>query len=571
MARRTMRILALPALAALTLSACGGGGGGGGYYSGGGNGNPAPQPTASSQPGFTCPASDTTFGVGRDTSSSVRRSVQASRVAVPAASNTLLAVTYKTATITHPVTAIDARIAAAGARFIKQTTFARIGRATRVLAVNPSDLATAQALLRSQPGVIDASPVRRLRPLTTTAYLTNDPYFKGQTGATAPLYQTSSTYGQWDMHVIGLEHAFAYSQAGNGSGITNAGALGSTNVKLAIIDTGEDMTQPDLSGDHVIRTQCYLTDDNGTQSVSAFVTDPQGHGTDVTGIAAADTGNGYGFAGAGGNVSLLLYRVFPTPDDNCTSTSSTDSRCGATDVDVADAIDDAVSYGANVINLSLGIGQNCTGGQDPDTTEGSAIANAIANNVVVVAASGNQGGSGVEAPACDPGVIAVGASAYNDGQPNGSGFTGPGTEYVPSYSQYGSSNVAKSTSSWGLVAPGGDATGSTDPDNLHWIDNVWTSTPYDANFAGDCSTDVFGETGDCQALLNGTSMATAHVAGAAALVLSVSGTSGAYATPAAMFRLLCTTADNIGDPHEGCGRLNVYRAVATAVGDVNLP
>jgi serine protease len=229
-----------------------------------------------------------------------------------------------------------------------------------------------------------------------------------------------------------------------------------------------------------------------------------------------------------------------------------------------------VANGANVVNLSLG-GGACSGGQDPDTVEGTAIANAIAHNVIVVAASGNGAGS-VDAPACDPGVIAVGASAYNDGIANGTGYTGSNKEYVAtSYSDYGSVNVAKSTSSWGLVAPGGDASSDTDTDDLHWVENIWTSTPYDSNFAGTCSTDVFGESGNCRTLVDGTSMSSAHVAGAAALVLSVSGASGSYATPTSMFRLLCTTADDIGDSHEGCGRVNVYRAVATAVNDPHLP
>jgi hypothetical protein len=38
-----------------------------------------------------------------------------------------------------------------------------------------------------------------------------------------------------------------------------------------------------------------------------------------------------------------------------------------------------------------------------------------------------------------------------------------------------------------------------------------------------------------------------------------------------MKQLLCSTADDIGDSKEGCGRLNVYRAMATAVGDRSLP
>jgi hypothetical protein len=34
---------------------------------------------------------------------------------------------------------------------------------------------------------------------------------------------------------------------------------------------------------------------------------------------------------------------------------------------------------------------------------------------------------------------------------------------------------------------------------------------------------------------------------------------------------LCATADDISDPNEGCGRLDVYRAMARALGDGNPP
>jgi hypothetical protein len=45
----------------------------------------------------------------------------------------------------------------------------------------------------------------------------------------------------------------------------------------------------------------------------------------------------------------------------------------------------------------------------------------------------------------------------------------------------------------------------------------------------------------------------------------------AYNSPSKMKALLCSTADDIGDAHQGCGRLNVYRAIATALHDPNLP
>ncbi len=473
----------------------------------------------------------------------------------------LLAVTYNSTQ--HVGQTIDGKFASLGVSTVGKLTFDALGQKVRVVHADAAQLSTVEASLRSMPGVLRVTTVHRLYPQRVShPYLTNDPYFDGVPGSTPPLYQTASTVGQWDMHAIGLENAFAYSQANNGSGIVNSGALGSTSVRLAIIDTGEDVTQQDIADANVVRTQCFITNAAGTsQSVGTYVTDPDGHGTDVTGIAAAAANDRYGFVGAAGNVSLMLYRVFPTPDSNCSNPNTTDPQCATTSLDVASAINDAVANGANVINLSLGAdGSTCSNGVDPDSTEGAAIQNAIAHNVIVVAASGNSSSSTVDPPGCDSGVIAAGASAYNDGQPNGSGYTGANTEYVASYSNYGSG-------SWGLVAPGGDPV-SNDADNLHWVENLWTSTPWDPTDAGDCSVDPFGEVNLCRIWIAGTSMATPHIAGAAALVLSVN---SAYQSPTAMKNLLCSTADNIGDPHQGCGRLNVYRAVAKAVGDPNLP
>jgi subtilisin family serine protease len=579
---RSVSLAATTALA-LLVSGCGGGGGGS---------SPVPQPTSTTPPvnaAFTCPSSATTFAAARGgTSATVRRPFVVHRPSAIVPNEGALAITYDTSRLQNAQTLLDNRVAQFGGKTITELSFPRIQRAIRVVSVAPSQQAQAQAGLRAQPGVINVQPIqRRYADTVNGPYFTKnpDPYFYSTAPAPTPgppLYEAANYRGQWDMHIIGLESAFAYSRPTlvPGSVTANPNALGSPNVRLAIIDTGEDVTQPVIANAHVVRTECFITNASGTvQSTGAFVTDPTGHGTDVTGIAAGAPSQGFGFEGAAGNVSLMLYRVFPTPDDNCVISTNNDPQCGAADVDIASAIDDAVANGANVINMSFG-GSTCVTpsasnpGGDQSAAEGTAVESAIQAGVIVVAASGNGGTSGVAAPGCDQGVIAVGASAYWDGVANGTGFTGPGPEYVAYYSQWGSPNTPDSTSSWGLVAPGGDASSNTDTDDLHWIENIWTSTPYqsspsDTNYVGDCSTDFFGESGNCRTLVDGTSMAAPHVAGAAALILSVANPT--YSTATEVKNLLCTTATNINDPHQGCGRLDVYRAMAYAMNDPTKP
>jgi subtilisin family serine protease len=505
--------------------------------------------------------------------------------------------------------------------------FALVTSATPVTIVTPSPLPTATAVAdafacptsatsafarsdaasaarmsrRTQSTSADASH-RRFATMVNTAYWPNDPYFNGFTAAQntlagngsaaatyqqLPLAENASVPGQWDMHAIGVEHAFEYSQAANGSNDgaggskVNAGALGSSSVKIAVIDTGEDVTDSDLAG-KVVAQHCFVTNLSGVQSSTAFTNDPDGHGTAVSGLAAANINNGIGFAGAGGNSSLLAYRVFPVPDTTC-STTQPNTTCSANTKDVAAAIEDAIARGANVISMSFA-GGGCTAGVDNDATEQTAIADALAHNVIVIAAAGNQSGGAVAAPGCVNGVIAVGATSLNDGTATGTtaysrnvagASASSPIEYVPTYSQYGAVNTLRSASSWGIVAPGGDpsaADSSGTPDYLHWVQAPWTSTPASARIAGQCNNDYPNNGSvtqvDCRALVAGTSMATPHVAGAAALIVAAN---AAYQSPSAMKTLLCQTADDLGDTHQGCGRLNLYRAMAVAVGDTVLP
>jgi subtilisin family serine protease len=579
----------------VALASCGGGGSGSSSVVAPIAATPTPAASPTSGPttspvnsaAYTCPTSDAAAAVARSAGASEtvrQRLARAPRASQPSAS--LLAVTYDRSTLTRSAASVTAKEQSLGASVVRTLDFPHVGRTAHILSVPAANAATIAASLRAQAGVasVGVTGYRRHSAGVSSRFYTNDPYFAGfAAGGTfhvAPYAESATIPGQWDMHAIGLDSAFAYAQAGNGSGIVNAAALGSPNVKVAIIDTGEDTTHPELSG-KIVYQRCFITGPTAVQSTSNFTTDPQGHGTNVAGIAGGATNNGFGFAGTGGNVSLYGYRVFPTPDDTCASDTSTSPQCSTDTADIAAAIEDAINKGVNVISMSLG-GDSCTNGQDNDTVEGAAVADAIAANVVVVAAAGNDSNPPLEAPACDPGVIAVGASALGDGQPNGTSSVGSASapvEYVASYSDSGTPAVAaKSASAWGIVAPGGDPNGNTDPDDLHWIEHIWTSTPFqsspsDTTFAGSCTDDYPNSNSttppvDCRTQIAGTSQATPHVAGAAALILSVS---PAYQNPTLMKTLLCTTADDIADPHEGCGRLNIYRAMAKALNDPNPP
>ena len=157
---------------------------------------------------------------------------------------------------------------------------------------------------------------------------------------------------------------------------------------------------PDLSG-KIAYQHCFITEPDrqhpAPQSTGNFSTDEDGHGTDVSGIAAATTGNGLGFSGAGGKSVIYAYRVFPTPDDTCASETLSDDQCSAATADIASAINDAVAQGVNVISMSLG-GGSCTNGVDSDPSRGPPSPTRSAHNVIVVAASGNGGAAQCNRP-----------------------------------------------------------------------------------------------------------------------------------------------------------------------------
>lgn len=187
--------------------------------------------------------------------------------------------------------------------------------------------------------------------------------------------------------------------------------------------------------------------------------DDHGHGTHVAGTIAQATHNRLGVAGIAHEASLMPIKVL--------------NHFGAgTSADIADAIRWAADHGAKVINLSLG------GGMRSRVME-QAIVHARSKGVTVIAAAGNRGIGKVEFPAAYDGVIAVGA-------------VGPDGQRAP-YSSYGAA--------LDLVAPGGNKSLGGDAGGV--VQN--TLDPRDP------SKSIFGS-------YQGTSMATPHVAGVAALL-----------------------------------------------------
>ncbi len=370
--------------------------------------------------------------------------------------------------------------------------------------------------LRARADVADVFPVHVRVPLGRPATSVNDPHF--------------NNVDQWYTFATGVPNAWSYTEG--------------TGAKLAVIDTGVDLHNTDLSAQIIYST--------GYESAGHTAQDTNGHGTNVTGIADAVANDALGFAGVGfGNVKLLAYNIFPD------ATSSSDQQTASV-TDEVSAINDAVSRGADVINLSLGSAQDYGVDNGFDQGEHDAIEAAISAGVVVVAAAGNDADGGesgtphtvLDYPAAYDGVLSVGASALNDG--NSGNYAGA-TEYVTSYSQYGPG--------LSVVAPGGDP-GKNDSNPLHWIWNYSTST---ANYANDqCHTP--SPATSCTAFFAGTSQATPQVAGTAALLIAAAGGHHSL-TPAQVQQIIQDTADNINDPHQGHGRLNAYKALASVFTD----
>jgi subtilisin family serine protease len=271
-------------------------------------------------------------------------------------------------------------------------------------------------------------------------------------------------------------------------------------VKIAIVDTGLDPRHPDFAG-RIAASKSFVE--------GSDFADDNGHGTHVTGIAAGSGAASAGrYTGVAPEASLYVAKVLNASGGGYMS-------------DVMAGVEWAVGQGVQIINLSLGSAGPCDGTDALSTTCDAAVEHGIV--LCVAAGNAGPGASTVGSPGCARHVITVGASTDSDG--------------IASFSSRGPTSDGRVKPDLvfpgqGIIAPRAEG---TSPGPL---------------------------VGEQYAELSGTSMATPHAAGAAALLLQAFPS----LTPAQVKDILMSTAVNLNaDPNaQGSGRADVYRAYSRA-------
>lgn len=301
---------------------------------------------------------------------------------------------------------------------------------------------------------------------------------------------------------------------------------GDPTVVVAIVDTGVAYENyrgfkkaPDLANTVFVSGYDFINNDSHPN-------DDDGHGTHVTGTVAQSTNNSLGVAGIAFNTAVMPVKVL-------------DNQGYGTAQSVADGVYFAADNEADVINLSLGWPVEGGVAFDPGATVRDALAYAYNVGVTIVAASGNDSEPAVAYPAAyDDYVIAVGATRYD--------------EAISYYSNTGSS--------LDLTAPGGDVT--IDQNDDSYGDGVLQQT---LGSACDFPQDKF-----VFCFFQGTSMATPHVVGVAALILAQK----PNFTPDQIRNTLQTTAEDNGasnwDSQYGWGIVDAYAALSSLVPSVSI-
>ena len=362
----------------------------------------------------------------------------------------------------------------------------------------------ARDIVASDPNVEYAEPDRILRHTMTP----NDPryneqwhYFEATGGINAP--------PAWDKST-GTGVVVAVIDTGYRPHADLAGAFlqGYDFISDTFVSNDGNLRDTDASdpGDWINPGECGPGDPTAFEASSW-------HGTHVSGTIAARTNNSLGVAGVAFNARIVPARVL--------------GKCGGYTSDIADAIVwtsggtvsgvPANANPARVLSISLGGGGAC------DSTTQNAINSARSRGASVIVAAGNENANAANStPANCSGVVTVAAVGRNGGKASYSNFGATVEVAAPGGS--GGANSVLSTLNAGSTSPGADS----------------------------------------YALYNGTSMATPHVSGVVALMLSVKPT----LTPDQVTSILQSTARAFPATCSQCGSgiVNANAAVDAAIG-----
>jgi subtilisin family serine protease len=364
-----------------------------------------------------------------------------------------------------------------------------------------ADLESAMADLRDDPHVEYVHP----NYIGHVVYTPNDPY-----------WASSGSWGQpradlWDLKLMHTSQAWDTTR-GNG-------------VVVAVVDTGLDMTHPDIAGNiwtNPGEIPGNGIDDDGNGFVDDVhgwnvignnnqIDDVIGHGTHVAGTIAAQDNNGLGVVGVAPDAKIMPVHVIDFSSDSFT---------------LSQGLLYAVHNGADVINNSW---ESCSGNCPSVGVIEDAVRTAHAAGVVVVFAAGNESNNiRAQSPQNMPETIVISATTPGDTRADFSNF--------------------------GLIDVG--APGSGDP-NDPVVEPTFGILGLKAAQCFEpwiCNDDRI--VADGYVRLAGTSMAAPHAAGLAALILGLHPTYSPEQVRQVMRRTAVDANSNGYDPDLGYGRID---------------
>ena len=299
---------------------------------------------------------------------------------------------------------------------------------------------------------------------------------------------------------------------------------GSSDIVVAVIDTGIDYTHPDIEANIWVNDgeipdndvdddgNGYIDDYHGAD----FATDDHdtldinGHGTHCAGIIGAVGNNGIGITGVCWNCKIMPVQIFN--ESNIFVPSTFYSR-------LSSGIKYAADNGADVMSMSVGWNSYSDLLKD-------AVDYAYDKGIVMVAAAGNDNIKYEVYPAAYDNVIAVGATDNNDSR-------------MYTYDYRTENQIRSNWGDWVDVAAPGEWIYSTHPTYI---------VPLNIDYGFNLNYEYY----------TGTSMATPHVAGLAALILS----KNPIYSPNKVKSIICANVDPYDSEYYiGTGRINAYKAL----------